>query len=77
MTSLLIGIGMWTLSLRFSQTDTSGDRWGRLMDHLSVTRHMQDFARGVIDGRALVFHLSVSLFFLFLTQRVVESRRWK
>lgn len=38
---------------------------------------MQDFARGVIDGRALVFHLSVTVFFLFLTQRVIEMRRWK
>jgi hypothetical protein len=47
------------------------------MDHLSVTHHMQDFARGVIDGRALVFHLSVTFFFLFLTQRVIEMRRWK
>ncbi|MEY2787444.1 MAG: hypothetical protein RLZZ34_587, partial [Verrucomicrobiota bacterium] len=77
MTSLLIGIGLWTLSLRFSQTETTGDRWGRLMDHLSVTHHMQDFARGVIDGRALVFHLSVTVFFLFLTHRVIEMRRWK
>ena len=77
MTSLLIGIGLWTMSLRFSQTDTTGDRLGRLIDHLSVTHHMQDFARGVIDGRALVFHLSVTFFFLFLTQRVIEMRRWK
>jgi ABC-2 type transport system permease protein len=77
MTSLLIGIGLWTLSLRFSQTDSTGDRLGRLLDHLSVTRHMQEFARGVVDGRALVFHLSTTLFFLFLTQRVIESRRWK
>jgi len=77
MCGVLMGIGLWTLSLRFSQTDTTGDRFGRLMDHLSVTRHMQDFARGVVDGRALVFHLSVSVFFLFLTQRVIEMRRWR
>jgi len=38
---------------------------------------MQDFARGVIDGRALVFHLSFTVLFLFLTHRVVEMRRWK
>jgi hypothetical protein len=25
----------------------------------------------------LVFHLSVTFFFLFLTQRVIEMRRWK
>ena len=31
----------------------------------------------VIDGRALVFHLSFTVLFLFLTHRVVEMRRWK
>jgi ABC-2 type transport system permease protein len=39
--------------------------------------HMRDFARGVIDTRQIVFYLTLSGFFLFLTYRVVESRRWK
>ena len=33
--------------------------------------------RGVVDTRAVVFHVSATLLFLFLTLRVVESRRWK
>jgi ABC-2 type transport system permease protein len=77
MTSLLIGVGVWASSFRPAVTGTEGDRIGRILDHLSVTRHMQDFARGVIDGRALVFHLSFTVLFLFLTHRVVEMRRWK
>lgn len=77
MTSLLIGVGVWAGGLRPGHEGTSGDTVGRLLDHLSVTRHMQDFARGVIDGRALVFHAGFTLLFLFLTHRVVEMRRWK
>jgi ABC-2 type transport system permease protein len=77
MTSLLIGVSLWAVSLRPSINDTSGDRIGRLLDHVSVIRHMQDFARGVIDGRALVFHASCAVLFLFLAHRVVEMRRWK
>ena len=38
---------------------------------------MDDFARGVVDTRAVVFYVSATFFFLFLTLRVVESRRWK
>ncbi len=38
---------------------------------------MRDFARGVVDTRSVVFLLSSTLFFLFLTLRIVESRRWK
>jgi len=38
---------------------------------------LHDFARGVVDSRAVVFFLSLTFFFLFLTLRAVESRRWK
>jgi ABC-2 type transport system permease protein len=77
MTSLLLGAGLWAASLRPSIGNTSGDRVGLLLDQVSVTRHMQDFARGVVDARALAFHAGCTALFLFLTQRVVETRRWK
>jgi len=38
---------------------------------------MHDFARGVVDTRAVIFYASLTLFFLFLTLRAVESRRWR
>jgi hypothetical protein len=38
---------------------------------------MDDFARGVVDTRAVIFYASAMFLFLFLTLRVVESRRWK
>jgi ABC-2 type transport system permease protein len=38
---------------------------------------MMDFTRGVLDTRVIIFYLSVTFFFLFLTLRVIESRRWK
>jgi ABC-2 type transport system permease protein len=40
-------------------------------------KQMRDFARGVMDTRPMVLLVSLTLFFLFLTLRVVESRRWK
>ena len=45
--------------------------------HLSLFEHMQDFARGIVDSRPVVLCLSLTFFFLFLTLKVVESRRWK
>ena len=38
---------------------------------------MHDFAHGVIDTRSVVLLLTVASFVLFLTLRLVESRRWK
>lgn len=44
---------------------------------VSMMEHMQEFVRGVVDTRYVVFYLSGTAFFLFLTVKVVESRRWK
>ena len=38
---------------------------------------MRDFVRGVVDIRPVVFYLSLTTLFLFLTLKSVESRRWK
>ncbi|HLH53456.1 MAG TPA: ABC transporter permease [Verrucomicrobiae bacterium] len=44
---------------------------------LAFFDQMHDFVRGIIDTRAVVLYLSLTLFFLFVTLRIVESRRWK
>jgi len=44
---------------------------------MDMFAQMNNFARGAVDTRALVFYLSTTFLFLFLTLRVVESRRWK
>jgi ABC-2 type transport system permease protein len=44
--------------------------------HISVLSQLEDFSRGIIDVRRLVFDGSVTCLSLFLTQRVVDSWRW-
>lgn len=39
--------------------------------------HMHDFAHGVVDTRPVVLLVTLTMFVLFLTLRVVESRRWR
>ena len=48
-----------------------------LLQHVSLLEHMGDFASGVVDTRHVVFYTSLTLVFLFLTERVVASRRWR
>ena len=43
---------------------------------LSIEGHYRDFARGVLDTSHIVYFLSGTLFFLFLSVKVVESRKW-
>ncbi|HZR17821.1 MAG TPA: ABC transporter permease [Verrucomicrobiae bacterium] len=49
----------------------------QLLASLAFFDQMHDFARGVVDTRSIVLYVSLTLFFLFLTLRIVESRRWK
>ena len=48
-----------------------------MVENFSLVNQMQNFARGTIDSRPVVFYLSLTTFFLFITLRAVESRRWK
>lgn len=50
--------------------------WRGLCDHL-VFRRYADFTRGVIDTSHLVFFVAITAVFLFLSIKVLESRRWK
>lgn len=43
----------------------------------ALTEHISDFMRGIVDTGRLVTLLCVAGYFLFLTVRVVESRRWR
>jgi ABC-2 type transport system permease protein len=48
-----------------------------LLRYLSVTEHFAEMVRGIINTRSLVYFLSLISLALFLTQRSVESLRWR
>jgi len=47
------------------------------LHQMNLLGHMEAFSRGIVDFGALVYFLSVVGLFLFLTARIVESRRWR
>ncbi|SVB80543.1 uncharacterized protein METZ01_LOCUS233397 [marine metagenome] len=48
-----------------------------LIQFLSVDYHLSNISRGVIDSRNLIYFSSVVGFFLFMTVRVLEIRKWR
>jgi ABC-2 type transport system permease protein len=48
-----------------------------VLAHLSITEHFDDFAKGVIDTRHLVYYVSFIVFGLFLTAKSVDVERWR
>ena len=47
-----------------------------IIQYLSTEFHLSNISRGVIDTRNLIYFGSVIGFFLSMTTRVLESRRW-
>ncbi|QDU70857.1 ABC transporter permease [Mucisphaera calidilacus] len=45
--------------------------------YLSVVGQYEDFSKGLIDTSNFVYFVSLTLFFLFLAVKLVESRRWR
>lgn len=47
------------------------------VSYWSVFSHFQDMTRGAVDTKDLIFFISLTIFFLFATVRVLESRKWR
>jgi ABC-2 type transport system permease protein len=54
-------------------TTTSGE----IISYLSLLSHFDDFAKGVIDTTSVIFYASLAALGLFLTQRSLDSMRWR
>jgi ABC-2 type transport system permease protein len=54
-----------------------GGVFGKVFKLLSAFEHMDDFSRGILDLRPVVLYLSGTVLTLFVTVRVVESRKWR
>lgn len=57
--------------------ETAGERMGAVLKYLSLTEHFGELVKGIIDTRDLAYFGSVIVLALFLTQRSVESLRWR
>jgi ABC-2 type transport system permease protein len=51
--------------------------WRQMFQQINIMRHLDQFNRGLITVESVVFLLATAVLFLFLTVKVVESRRWR
>lgn len=69
--SLLI---LWRVSTLASEAPG----WlGDALLFVTPTTHMSSFVRGVLSPADVLYYLSGSFFFLYLTHRMVEGQRWR
>ena len=49
---------------------------GKILDWLSLVRRYSSFPRGILNFGSVVYYVSVSAFFIFLSVRLIEKKRW-
>jgi ABC-2 type transport system permease protein len=77
MISFALGIGLFIIGFVVDSFPINKSWISDTLSFMAMHAQMGDFARGVIDTRYIVFYATLTVFFLFLTHRAVESRRWK
>jgi ABC-2 type transport system permease protein len=55
----------------------SGPTVDQLTQYLSIIDHLDDFSKGVVDTKHVIYYVSFITFGLFLTAKSVDSERWR
>lgn len=72
--SFVVFLLLWIISWA---ADSVGPTMSSILHYLSITEHFDDFGKGVIDTKHVIFYLSFIAFGLFLTMKSVDSDRWR
>jgi ABC-2 type transport system permease protein len=74
MVTFTVFLMLWVINWIASFTGPTAQQ---VLNYLSITDHLDDFTRGIIDTKHVVYYVSFILFGLFLTARAVDTERWK
>src|SRR5262245_15520255 len=74
MVTFAVFLLLWIVTWIGSFSGPTGDA---LTQYLSIIDHLDDFSKGVLDTKHLIYYLSFITFGLFLTAKSVDSERWR
>ncbi len=73
--AVIMNISVWFVGVGAEVADGSLSR--QIFEHISLNTHLSALIEGAIRTNGLIFLASVIVLFVFLTERVVESSRWR
>ena len=74
MVTFAVFLLLWVINWVASFT---GPTTQAVLNYLSITDHLDDFTRGIVDTKHLIYYVSFIAFGLFLTARSVDTERWR
>lgn len=67
---------LW-LAAPLSEHFTLTNKFAAFFHECSLLDHYESFSRGIINSTDVLFYLSMAAFFIFLTAKQLESRKWR
>lgn len=75
--ALTFGLALTFWLVGIMQNFTTNYQLGQVFQKLSLLEHYDNFYRGIIESGDVLYYVSVSAFFIFLTMKALESRKWR
>ena len=74
---LAFGILVLLITLSILAILTTDPLWKGVLEYLDLWGMMQNFGRGMVDSRSIVYCLSGAALFLALAHQALQARRWQ
>ena len=72
-----IVLNLGFLIISFFSVFYKGSTFTAFLEHISLNRHLTDFTQGNLGLSSVIFCVTTMLLFCFLSERIVESARWR
>lgn len=73
--AIILSLGLWFVS--WGSAIAENPVAIKVFDHVSIVQHFNKMTEGSVQVATFVFTVSVIVLFCFLSERVVESARWR
>lgn len=72
--SFVVLLGLWVIGW---MSTAVGSQVGKVLSFVSLVEHFEDFSKGVIDTKHVVYYVSFAVFCLFFAVQMLRSSKWK
>ncbi len=64
-------------AIAFMDSLATSDLWQSVFGYVNLLEHMDEFGKGIVDSRRLIYYVSTVVLFLFFTARALEAKKWR
>ena len=68
---------MFFLFVAFAQDLVTNETAKEAIRHMNLLEHVDEFGKGIVDTRRLVYYASTSALFLFFTSLALAAKKWR